>query len=109
MKQFGTGYRARFHFREHFLVNLSLSLAVYRDARVEVSDRGVTLFPSKPPVPPKQFALKPTTSNFSRTQAIGRVQAQEEPIVAVRRNSTHEEVRYVSDPNRITGRRKTGL
>lgn len=109
MRQFGTGYRARFHFREHFLVNLSLSLAVYRDARVEISDRGVTLFPSKPPVPPKQFALKPATPTFGRTQAIGRVQVQDAPIAAVRRDSAHEEVRYVSDPNRTPGRRKAGL
>jgi Plasmid encoded RepA protein len=49
--QFGAGFRARHHFESSFTENLRLALAVYRDARVDVTERGVTLLPSRPPVP----------------------------------------------------------
>jgi hypothetical protein len=54
--QFGTGFRARHHFEASFTDNLRLALAVYRDAKVDVTERGVTLMPSKPPVTPRQIA-----------------------------------------------------
>jgi Plasmid encoded RepA protein len=54
MGQFGAAYKEQFHFKPRFLENLHLALAVYRDANVEVDDRGLILRPSRPPVPPKQ-------------------------------------------------------
>jgi hypothetical protein len=59
--QFGTGVDSMRHFRQSFLANLKLALAVYRDARVEVTERGVSLYPSKPPVPPRTAARVHTT------------------------------------------------
>lgn len=51
--QFGSGFNHMRHFRETFLDNLKMALAVYRDAKVEVTERGVDLYPSKPPVSPR--------------------------------------------------------
>jgi Plasmid encoded RepA protein len=55
--QFGSGFGNTKHFRPTFLDNLNLALAVYRDARVDLTDRGVDLYPSKPPVAPRQIAV----------------------------------------------------
>lgn len=49
--QFGGGYKAMFHFRPEFKKALDLALAVYEDARVQITDAGVTLYPSPPPIP----------------------------------------------------------
>jgi len=49
---------AMHHFEAYFSDNLKLALAVYRDARLEVTERGVTLMPSRPPVAPKQIATR---------------------------------------------------
>jgi hypothetical protein len=54
MGQFGTAYKEQFHFKPRFLENLHLALAVYRDAKVDVDERGLILRPSRPPVAPKQ-------------------------------------------------------
>ena len=54
--QFGGGFDSMRHFRQTFGENLRLALAVYRDARVEMTERGVDLFPSKPPVAPRMIA-----------------------------------------------------
>jgi hypothetical protein len=54
MGQFGAAYKEQFHFKPRFLENLHLALAVYRDANVEVDDRGLILRPSRPPVAPRQ-------------------------------------------------------
>lgn len=51
--QFGVGFDSIHHFRTTFKENLRLALAVYRDARLEVTERGVDLYPSKPPIPPR--------------------------------------------------------
>jgi hypothetical protein len=51
--QFGAGFDAMRNFRATFNDNLRLALAVYRHARVEVTERGVDLYPSKPPVSAK--------------------------------------------------------
>ncbi len=48
--QFGAGFPSMRHFRETFIVNLDLARAVYPDARVEITKRGVDLHPSRPPV-----------------------------------------------------------
>jgi hypothetical protein len=54
--QFGGGFESMRHFRPSFLDNLRLALAVYRSAKVDVTERGVDLFPSRPPVAPRQIA-----------------------------------------------------
>jgi Plasmid encoded RepA protein len=54
--QFGGGFDSMRHFRQTFGENLRLALAVYRDARVEPTDRGINLHPSKPPVAPRLVA-----------------------------------------------------
>jgi hypothetical protein len=48
--QFGQGYGRLDNFRRKFREILGLALAVYPDARVEESERGIVLHPSKPPV-----------------------------------------------------------
>jgi hypothetical protein len=48
--QFSAGIKLRKHFKSAFNESLALALAVYRDARVEVSATGVILKPSPPPV-----------------------------------------------------------
>jgi hypothetical protein len=51
--QFGTGFSRLDHFRPTFKDNLALALAVYPDASVKLTERGVTLEPSRPPVAPR--------------------------------------------------------
>ncbi|MCB8883925.1 plasmid replication initiator [Acidisoma cellulosilytica] len=58
MGQFGSGYKEQFHFKPRFLENLNLALAVYPDAKVDVDERGLTLKPSKSPVPQKAAAVR---------------------------------------------------
>jgi Plasmid encoded RepA protein len=55
--QFGGGFLRLDHFRPRFLENLQLALAVYRDARVSAGPKGLTLEPSRPPVPPRAPAI----------------------------------------------------
>lgn len=52
--QFGAGYSALRHFKPRFADSLQIALAVYPEAQVEVSDVGITLLPSKPPVPARR-------------------------------------------------------
>ena len=49
--QFGTGFQQIRQFRAKFKEPLALALAAYPEARVEVDDIGVLLYPSAPPVP----------------------------------------------------------
>jgi replication initiator protein len=56
--QFGTGFQRMNHFRATFLSNLELAMAVYPDARIDVTQRGLTLRPSPPPVRPKLVAVR---------------------------------------------------
>jgi hypothetical protein len=56
--QFGSGFGRLDHFRPRFFENLQLALAVYRDAKVEVSGKGVVLQPSRPPVAPRIAASR---------------------------------------------------
>ena len=58
MGQFGNGYKEQFHFKPRFLENLSLALAVYPEAKVDVDERGLTLKPSKSPIPQKVAAVR---------------------------------------------------
>lgn len=48
--QFGAGIKLRKHFKPAFLESLYLAQAVYRDAKVEVTETGLILFPSSPPI-----------------------------------------------------------
>lgn len=48
--QFGAGIKLRKHFKPAFFESLYLAQAVYRDAKVEVTETGLILFPSPPPV-----------------------------------------------------------
>ena len=56
--QFGTAYRETYHFKNKWTATLSLALAVYPAANVEVVEGGVILKPSRPPVPPRLVALR---------------------------------------------------
>ena len=52
--QFGTGVGRMDNFRTRFIDSLKLTLAVYREAKVEVEERGLILYPSPPPVQAKE-------------------------------------------------------
>jgi Plasmid encoded RepA protein len=56
--QFGTGFDRTYHFRPVFLENLNLALASYPAAKVDVTDKGLTLRPAAPPVAPRASMLK---------------------------------------------------
>jgi hypothetical protein len=48
--QFGAGVRNIRHFRAQFKESLELAVAAYPDARIALTDRGVLLTPSRPPI-----------------------------------------------------------
>jgi len=54
--QFGAGFSRTNHFRARFLENLKLALAVYPDAKVEIENDGLLLYPSRPPVAKREHA-----------------------------------------------------
>jgi hypothetical protein len=54
--QFGIGTAAMFNFRSKFTATLGLATAVYPAARVEITEAGVIIKPSRPPVAPKTSA-----------------------------------------------------
>ena len=56
--QFGTGFSRMDHFRPTFRENLGLALAVYPAAVVDVTERGLILHPSRPPVASKVTVVK---------------------------------------------------
>lgn len=64
--QFGAGFDSMRHFRPTFLDNLKLALAVYRDAKVDITDRGVDLSPSRPPVAPRLISAGKVLSFVSQ-------------------------------------------
>ena len=51
--QFGAGTVLLKHFKPRFQRDIKIAMAVYPEARVELTDTGVTLFPSCPPVTPR--------------------------------------------------------
>jgi hypothetical protein len=55
--QFGTGFKEMFHFKPRFTSSLALAMAVYPDAKLEVTEQGVVLKPSRSPVQPKVYAI----------------------------------------------------
>jgi hypothetical protein len=48
--QFGTGFKLLRQFRPHFLDALAAAAATYPDAKLDVGEGGITLYPSRPPV-----------------------------------------------------------
>jgi hypothetical protein len=48
--QFGAGFSRIRRFRAHFVDCLALALAAYPEARVEITDKCVTLRPSRPSI-----------------------------------------------------------
>ena len=54
--QFGVGVARMDNFRSSFVDNLKLAMAVYPAAKVDVTDRGLVLHPSRPPVAPRLIA-----------------------------------------------------
>jgi hypothetical protein len=56
--QFGTGFSKLYHFKNKFPGTLALAMAVYPKAKVEVTDDGVVLKPSPPPVSPQLIAAR---------------------------------------------------
>lgn len=55
--QFGAGYAQIWHFKPRFLGPLKEALAVYPDAKVDITDTGLTLHHSRPPILEKQLRL----------------------------------------------------
>jgi hypothetical protein len=54
----GSGYERIRKFRDNFKVALGQVQTVYRAARIDVSDQGLTLWNSPPPVAPKLFPVR---------------------------------------------------
>ena len=48
--QFGAGYTKVSHFKPRFMEALAAALAAYPQARVDISEAGVSLHPSRPPI-----------------------------------------------------------
>jgi hypothetical protein len=56
--QFGTGFAKLYHFKAKFPAVLALATAVYPDAKLEITDAGVILQTSRPPVVPKLISRR---------------------------------------------------
>jgi replication initiator protein len=48
--QFGGGFGAMKHFKPSFIEALAAALAAYPEARIDTDERGIILYPSRPPV-----------------------------------------------------------
>jgi Plasmid encoded RepA protein len=55
--QFGASYKKLAHFKMRFVDSLKVATAVYRDAAIELDEKGLILMPSRPPVAPRLVAL----------------------------------------------------
>jgi Plasmid encoded RepA protein len=55
-QQFGISFSRLDNFKATFCSNLKLAMAVYREAKIEDGTQGLILYPSKPPVAPRQIA-----------------------------------------------------
>jgi len=56
--QFGSGFSKLYHFKNKFPGTLALAAAVYPAAKFDVTEEGVVLKPSPPPVAPKLIAAR---------------------------------------------------
>jgi hypothetical protein len=61
-EQFGTGYAKIGAFRRDFLTALGQAVSAYPEARVELADEGVVLYPSRPAVAPRLTAVSVPSS-----------------------------------------------
>lgn len=52
-EQFGSGYKLLRQFKPKYLGSLKKALAAYPEARIEVGEQGIVLYPSAPPVAPR--------------------------------------------------------
>jgi hypothetical protein len=55
--QFGSSYKKLAHFKMRFIDSLKVATAVYREADVELEEKGLILRPSRPPVAPRLVAV----------------------------------------------------
>jgi hypothetical protein len=51
--QFGSSYKKLAHFKMRFIDSLKVATAVYREAEIDLDNKGLVLKPSRPPVAPK--------------------------------------------------------
>lgn len=63
--QFGIGTAAMFNFRSKFTTTLGLATAVYPAARLDVTEQGVIIKPSRPPVTPKLLVGRTVASGLT--------------------------------------------
>jgi hypothetical protein len=63
--QFGIGTAAMFNFRSKFTTTLGLATAVYPAARLDVTEQGVIIKPSRPPVTPKLLVGRTIASDLT--------------------------------------------
>lgn len=56
-EQFGTGYNDLWNFKRDFRKALAPAVSAYPEARVEIEDEGLILYPSRPPVAPRIVAV----------------------------------------------------
>ena len=61
--QFGQGYSERRYFRRDFINTLRLVHGQYQTAQIEIHRKGMTLFHSMPPVPPRGFVVNNPVKN----------------------------------------------
>ncbi len=62
--QFGAGFGKLSHWKPRFVDSFSAAMAAYPEARVDVTDGGLILKPSKPPVSPQVITLRRTTGRL---------------------------------------------
>jgi hypothetical protein len=55
--QFGSSYKKLAHFKMRFADSLKVAVAVYREADVDLDERGLIIKPSPPPVAPRLIAM----------------------------------------------------
>ena len=48
--QFGAEVNRLRFFREYFKPSLAIACAVYPEAKIDITERGITLHPSRPPI-----------------------------------------------------------
>ena len=48
--QFGAGFKLLRQFKPHFLDAFAAAAAAYPDAKLDIGEGGITLYPSRPPV-----------------------------------------------------------
>jgi len=90
--QFGSSYKKLAHFKMRFVDSVKIATAVYRDANIELDEKGIILKPSRPPVAPKQIAttgkiliarVQPDGGNFSSVAESAQSDDRRSPTILV--------------------------